>query len=891
MRIMIKVAWPMFAASALCLFILTCSRHNDSVEIAVVDVRGDLPAVLGGATAPGLEAELKVAGGAAYPVTLNPDGSLNCFIPGVFAGTHTLTMSFFIMSGSAAAAGSGQTKLALGEALMTVYLGPGLNHIIFDLSSLTFPDDDGDGISNLDEFLLGTDPLTKNIVEQYLPYVNVNNEYGWGVEINSLFFTSADDGWAVGQNFEGSAVITHYVSGAWIVVNDPAPGIERCLNSVHFPAVGEGWAVGSYLPIPGSFHHGLILHYSGGQWSEVAEPEAGSDLTLKSVYFPSVDEGWAVGVDTQHISSWSYDHAVMWHYSSGAWSVVDLSGLGLETSDLRSVHFTSAGEGWAVGVGESSAERYVDFGLILHYSGGAWSLVSAPLDIYDDMELNSVQFTSADEGWAVGLDWFYGSAILHYSQGVWTAEDVPALGLDDGMLNSVFFPTDDEGWAVGNGWDGWSPFSPGTVLHYHDGSWSRVTPPFIQTYLPPDDGNWPPIYLNAVHFPTADKGWVGGAFVTYDRYGQERYNDLIIKFDAAAWTASSPLIMDGHFLLRELSFPDLSDGWAVGYSPSNQNGFILHYQDGAWKNIEPPWVDADYWFFNGVEFPDPSLGWAVGASYLGSDRMKGLVLRYDSGLWSEDQVPDVGSSYWQLASADFPSTGQGWAVGYAQNAYVMAGGVILKYESGSWSNVPPPDTGSSTWALAGVSFPSSDQGWAVGYHSNSSGDGQEPGDRGIMLHYDSGTWSNVDLPEVAPGWALYKVDFPSVDEGWAVGIGCQDSYSGCAGVILHYTGGSWQIEPAPAVPGGDWYLTNLSFPTPDEGWAVGAWEFNTPSQQGLILHYSGGKWQAVSDIIMDPRPYKWRVDSVSCPDQDNCWFAGNDYKIMQGDGLGLILKY
>ena len=130
-----------------------------------------------------------------------------------------------------------------------------------------------------------------------------------------------------------------------------------------------------------------------------------------------------------------------------------------------------------------------------------------------------------------------------------------------------------------------------------------------------------------------------------------------------------------------------------------------------------------------------------------------------------------------------------------------------------------------------------------------------------------------------------------MDVGWAVGIGCQDSYSGCAGVILHYTGGSWQIEPAPAVPGGDWYLTNLSFPTPDEGWAVGAWEFNTPSQQGLILHYSGGKWQAVSDIIMDPRPYKWRVDSVSCPDQDNCWFAGNDYKIMQGDGLGLILKY
>jgi len=894
---MIKFTILMLSASIIWLSVLSCSSgQDDSIGIATSDVRGVLPAVLEGATPTGLKAELQVAGGGAYQVALNPDGTLSAFIPGVFAGTHTLTMSFFIMYVPAAAqAGTGQARLALGQASMTVYLWPGMNHIIFDFSSLTFPEDDGDGISNLDELLLGTDPLTKNIVEQYLPLLP-----SWGgVEIRSLFFTSEDDGWAVGYNYEGADLIMHYQSGVWKVVDDPVADGNPGLNSVHFPSVDEGWAVGTtHIYLSGWKDQGVILHYQSGQWSQVAPPDmGGANWTLNSVFFPSVDEGWAVG-----------DNTIL-HYSSGSWSAVDLSGPLPDRWGLRTVYFISPDDGWAVGWGELASG--FAFGVIFHYSGGTWSLESAPLDIFDYMELNSVQFTTADEGWAVGVSWD-GPVILHYSHGSWSLEDISSLGHLYGLptLVSISFPKPGEGWVVGKDlMDEYNPNYPGLLLHYQNGAWSQVMPPYIQgSFYDEEYGiGWYPSWFNAIHFPTADKGWIGGAFLTRDDMGPPdgTRNAMILSHDAGAWTASSPLIMDSEFRLADLSFPDASEGWAVGDIPSDGSGMILHYQDGAWSDAKIDFIDWYWryyldpdawglpWHLYAVDFPSVSLGWVVGAYPLASGQYVGGVLHYDSGIWSDDPVPDLGPNNWYLYDVNFPAADQGWAVGEYKDGADLSHGVILNYQSGTWVSVPAPETGSTTWYLTNVQFPSPDQGWAVGTHCGPESwcSDAEPGDGGILLHYDSGVWTNVTLPDPAPGWYLSSVSFPAEDEGWAVGMACPNWYSECDGIIYHYAGGSWQLDPTPAVGSSVWALIDVFFVSPDEGWAVGVTDWSSATHQGLILHYSSGQWQVAGDLIMEPRN-RWNAVAVDCADQNNCLFGGNEIEtISLNIYKGLILKY
>ena len=138
----------------------------------------------------------------------------------------------------------------------------------------------------------------------------------------------------------------------------------------------------------------------------------------------------------------------------------------------NSVHFTSSGEGWAVGIDYENHR-----GVLLHCSGGVWNSESPPL-VSSDWILNSVHFTSPGEGWAVGGDNANRKGILlHYSGGIWSSVTPPSVS-PDWRLNSVHFTSPGEGWAVGaddaNG--------TGVLLHYSDGKWSSVPPPFVSSY-------------------------------------------------------------------------------------------------------------------------------------------------------------------------------------------------------------------------------------------------------------------------------------------------------------------------------------------------------------------------------------------------------------------------
>ena len=213
---------------------------------------------------------------------------------------------------------------------------------------------------------------------------NPNAElFGWG--LNAVHFTSADEGWAVGDiDGYGGAVLLHYQGGVWTSV---APLDGNRLYGVHFTSADEGWVVGYEGP---GFDYGILLQYQGGVWTSVEPPLVSEDMWLYGVHFTSADEGWAVGWD------------VLLHYQGGTWTSVAPPDVG-EPLRLNGVHLSSAGDGWAVG-----------YEILLHYQGGTWTSVEPPL-AGENWGLNAVHFTSADEGWAVGSDFESSRGVLlHY---------------------------------------------------------------------------------------------------------------------------------------------------------------------------------------------------------------------------------------------------------------------------------------------------------------------------------------------------------------------------------------------------------------------------------------------------------------------------------------------
>jgi photosystem II stability/assembly factor-like uncharacterized protein len=271
----------------------------------------------------------------------------------------------------------------------------------------------------------------------------------------------------------------------------------------------------------------------------------------------SVDDGWAVGAEDTYQS-----HGLLAHYQGGSWMLVTLPA---GVPALHSVFMLSASEGWAVG----------NFGTILHYHVGSWSSVTSPTGA----NLSSVFMTSASEGWAVG------GAILHYQQGEWTeaASNVP-------VLNSVFMLSASEGWAVGN---------DEQIEHYSGGQWQAVSPP--QEAFSPT--------LNGVVFSSPAEGWAVGD------------EGALLHYHRGTWSDASPGSSGVTFTAVALVSP--REGWAVGraVSDSGQTGAIFHYTGGTWVQVKSP--TRSEW--NALDMLSADIGWAGGT--------QGTLLEYADGEW------------------------------------------------------------------------------------------------------------------------------------------------------------------------------------------------------------------------------------------------------------------
>jgi hypothetical protein len=353
-------------------------------------------------------------------------------------------------------------------------------------------------------------------------------------------------------------------------------------------------------------------------------------------------------------------------------------------------------------------------------------------------------------------------------------------------------------------------------------NWTQIPPNLIS-------GDW---HLCDVNFTSSDEGWaVGWKDVPTDFFPVSRYRGFLLHFRNFVWTEIDPPDDGSFWRLYAVHFTASTEGWAVGWNASRSSGVLLHYRNGSWTSVDPPSVSPN-WYLTSVHFTSSNEGWAVGWDL--SNR-RGILLYYLNGIWAVTTPPTLSSKNWSLNRVHFTSPEEGWAVGWKKRRNgVNYSGVLLHYQNGSWTFVTPPSV-SLKWRLTGVHFTSSNEGWAVGWKKR--GDGVK--DRGVLLHYQNGSWTFVTPPSVSPDWRLAGVHFTSPDEGWAVGV--DDSHK--RGVLLNYWNDSWIAVPPPDQSCSDpcvtivWDLQGVHFTSPAEGWAVGS------RSTAIDLFPSGVLWE------------------------------------------------
>jgi len=314
----------------------------------------------------------------------------------------------------------------------------------------------------------------------------------------------------------------------------------------------------------------------------------------------------------------------------------------------------SPDQGWAAGnfYQTEGAWKGGTEGILLRCTDGAWAREDLP-SIEGNWWLRKLYFTSPDEGWAVGSTGDKG-LILHYSGGTWTVEALPANDWKEVDLYDIFVLPSGEAWAVGG-----ARQKSAILLHRTGGVWGQTDLPDLLAKHT----------LVTIHGSSANDIWAGGfnegEFGKVMMTGQP-WGSFMIHWDGNAWTeASFPLLMRNIIMMDMMVFSP-KEALFLGYNPpfqtARENGKMGIWNGKKWGAVKPPDV-AHEWKLYDLGMKDASNGFACG-EFLQRDH--GLVLQCKKGEWAEvkeKKMPEV-SGKWHFLTTDHDGSGTWWFAGW-----------------------------------------------------------------------------------------------------------------------------------------------------------------------------------------------------------------------------------
>jgi hypothetical protein len=381
----------------------------------------------------------------------------------------------------------------------------------------------------------------------------------------------------------------------------------------------------------------------------------------------SPTEGWAVGgtytAVYEHTSNPATltEQPLLWHYTNGVWSPVQLSIHG----QLTSISMDSPTDGWAVGV--NRYDQTQDQMLLLHYDGQTWQQISSNTILGKMFQPQQIQMLSPTDGWLVGTPFPYysdppqnmqGSGIWHFDGQTWQEQPMPdglseANQPGDLQVSSISMISAAEGWATVT-WNheviSLSPtptvtpadLSPeGIILHYAAGRWT------VQQTISH-------ARLFSASVLSASEGWIGGQKATDTLTADpnapsgvinETNAPLLLHYTQGRWvdaTSSVSINAGSVFSFNSIAMLSASDGW-MGFLPKNSQNFaptLLHYNGARWVATRLPTINnTSSYQFSRVFMTSPTDGWVVGSRNVKSSPdhtylSVPLIFHFHQGTWS-----------------------------------------------------------------------------------------------------------------------------------------------------------------------------------------------------------------------------------------------------------------
>jgi hypothetical protein len=196
-------------------------------------------------------------------------------------------------------------------------------------------------------------------------------------ELWAIAAVSPTDIWAAGDDFVQGASIqplfAHYNGTSWTAVAPPpdSAGFVLGLTAI---AANNVWAVGDV-----SSQAFTSEHWNGTSWSVVATPSvnAGSDPIeeLTAVTAVSASNLWASGW-VGNIDNENKLEPIILHSTGGAWSDVTVPNSGSEGSRLNGITSDGADDVFAVGTTQDSNGSLLT--LIEQFNGSSWKAIPSP---------------------------------------------------------------------------------------------------------------------------------------------------------------------------------------------------------------------------------------------------------------------------------------------------------------------------------------------------------------------------------------------------------------------------------------------------------------------------------------------------------------------------------
>jgi hypothetical protein len=161
------------------------------------------------------------------------------------------------------------------------------------------------------------------------------------IRFNALAFSSSNDGWVAGSVEGGDFSqpwISHWDGNEWTDVGlfEKTPPCKCSIHALYFSSPDDGWAVGGG-------ENTLILHWDGSSWTTQTWPDA---YRLLAIGGTAADDLWAAGVAEN--TDTATNPGLIFHWDGKVWTSYPVPA---GTAWMDTIYMNSKDDGWMAGSG------------------------------------------------------------------------------------------------------------------------------------------------------------------------------------------------------------------------------------------------------------------------------------------------------------------------------------------------------------------------------------------------------------------------------------------------------------------------------------------------------------------------------------------------------------